>query len=111
MPEAPTTRTSKYTALHPVFKKLRFSRRRRVIPVVQQVSATECGAASLAMVLGYHGRATSVDELRSVMGIDRNGASALTILQAAQHYGLRARGIKMDISDVEYLEPASILHW
>src|SRR5215472_11966691 len=36
--------------------------RRRRVPVLQQMSMVECGAACLAMILSYNGRPTSVSE-------------------------------------------------
>jgi ABC-type bacteriocin/lantibiotic exporter with double-glycine peptidase domain len=86
-------------------------RRRRRIPVTRQLSATECGAACLAMVLGYHGKAVQLDELRSIMGIGRDGASAFAILDAARWYGLRGRGLKIDVDQLEWLPAGTILHW
>lgn len=85
--------------------------RRRRIPYLQQTASTDCGAACLAMVLAYHGKRVRLDEVRDVVGVDRDGADALAILQAARWYGLRARGVKIEVEDLDYLEPGAILHW
>lgn len=85
--------------------------RRRAIPYLQQTAATDCGAACLAMVLAYYGKHVRLDEIREVTGVDRDGANALSILQAARWYGLRARGVKIEVEDFDYLTPGAILHW
>ena len=99
----------------PLQQKLDWStwglQRRRPIPYLQQTAATDCGAACLAMVLAYHGKHVRLDEIREVTGVDSNGADAVAILQAARWYGLRARGVKIEIDDFDYLEPGAILHW
>ena len=81
------------------------------MPFVQQMASAECGAACLAMVLGYYGKTLSVNEIRDVMGIGRDGTSAKTIVEAARLYGLRARGASIDVSQLEHLPIASIVHW
>jgi len=86
-------------------------RRRRRIPFVQQLSATECGAACLTMVLGFFEKPLRLADVRSVMPSGRDGASALAILDAASYFGLRARGVRIEATDVERLPPGSILHW
>ena len=45
----------------------------RRVPLVKQMSITECGAACVAMVLGYHGKPVRLDEVREVLGVDRDG--------------------------------------
>jgi ATP-binding cassette, subfamily B, bacterial len=95
----------------PALRGLGSKYRARQIPYIQQLSATECGAACLAMVLGYYGKRVSVDQICEAIGVDRNGANALSILEGGRWYGLRGRGIKIDIDDLAYLKPASILHW
>jgi ABC-type bacteriocin/lantibiotic exporter with double-glycine peptidase domain len=81
------------------------------IPVVTQVSAAECGAACLTMVLGLHGRRCSLEEVRQQVGCGRDGASAHHILSAARRYGLRGRGLKLEPSELRLLPPGTILHW
>jgi ATP-binding cassette subfamily B protein len=95
----------------PALAKLSRPGRRRRIPHVQQLEAADCGAACLSMVLGYHGRNVRLDDVRSAIGVGRDGANALAILRAAETYGLRGRGVKVDIEALEFLAPASILHW
>src|SRR4051812_24146666 len=95
----------------PALKKLGFSTGRRAVPFVQQLEWTDCGAASLCMVMAYHGRETKLPEVRDAMGIGRDGVSAKAILDTAEKYGLAGRGIKVDISQVKLLKPATILHW
>jgi ATP-binding cassette subfamily B protein len=84
---------------------------RRQVPWVRQMALADCGAACLAMVLAYHGRQVPLDELRQMTSTNRDGVDALAITQAAQRYGLSARGVAAELEDLEQLPPATILHW
>lgn len=55
---------------------------------VYQMTPTECGAASLAMVLEYYGRDVDLETLRLECGIGRDGANAKAIRDAARAEGL-----------------------
>src|ERR1700744_2215899 len=81
------------------------------VPVLQQLAATDCGAASLAMVLSYFGRPTRPQDVSDAMNIGRDGATALSILNTARWYGLRGRGVTLDVADLEHVPTGSILHW
>ncbi len=88
------------------------SRRRKRIPYVQQNAATDCGAACLTMVLAHHGKRLPLEEVRDVIGVDRDGSSAFDMIKAGEWYGLRGRGVKVEsIADLVYLEKGSVLHW
>jgi len=93
----------------PALRKL--GQRYRVIPYIQQFTQSECGLASLAMVLNYMGRPTSMEEVRQVLPADRAGVSAMALLDAGRLFGLRGRGVAIDVDDLEFLEPGAILHW
>jgi ABC-type bacteriocin/lantibiotic exporter with double-glycine peptidase domain len=86
--------------------------RRGKVPFVQQLEWTDCGAACVAMVLKYFGRDVTLDEVREIVGgSGRDGADALSLRRAADWYGLRARGISLDIEHLKFLPAGSILHW
>jgi ATP-binding cassette subfamily B protein len=95
----------------PALKKLGFPTGKRAVPFVQQLEWTDCGAASLCMVMAYYGRESKLAEVRDVMGIGRDGVSAKSILDTAEKYGLTGRGIKVDLSQLKLLKTATILHW
>ena len=80
----------------PALAGLNVARRRRRIPYVQQMEAADCGAACLAMVLGYHGRHVPLKEARQMVGSGRGGVTARSILHAARHYGLHGRGVRLE---------------
>lgn len=84
--------------------------RRRVHPV-QQMEATECGVACLAMVLDYHGCAKSLKELRESCGTSRDGNSALDLLKGARNHGLEARGLRLEPDALNEVTLPAILHW
>src|SRR6185436_18184039 len=77
----------------PALRRLAFTRR-RTIPYTQQTTASDCGAACLTMVLGYHGKHLRLDDVRKVTGFGRDGADALALVNAGRVFGLRGRGVK-----------------
>jgi ABC-type bacteriocin/lantibiotic exporter with double-glycine peptidase domain len=82
------------------------------IPFMQQLTGTECGAACLAMVLGFHGRTVSLEQVRDACGAGRDGVTARQIIEAGELFHLRGRGVKLDADDLALLTPgATILHW
>ena len=60
----------------PALQRITFSRRRRRVPPVQQTTPSDCGAASLTMVLAYHGKNLRLDDVRKVTGFGRDGPLA-----------------------------------
>src|SRR5437762_9859343 len=94
--------SSPVTPLHerfPALQRITFSRRQRRVPHVQQTTPSDCGAASLTMVLAYHGKHLRLDEVRKVTGFGRDGADALALLSAGRIFGLRGRGVKVEESE------------
>ncbi|WP_224248157.1 peptidase domain-containing ABC transporter [Hyalangium gracile] len=86
-------------------------RTRQRFPEMRQMAATDCGVTCLAMVLAYHGKEVGLEELRQLTGINRDGTDARTLLAAGRQYGLRGRGISIDLDRLPYLAPGTILHW
>ncbi len=86
-------------------------RQRRRVSMMQQMSAVECGAACVAMILGYYGHHTSMEEIRDRTGVGRDGLSALDLVQAARSYGLRVRAIALQEPDLRDVRLPAIVHW
>lgn len=85
---------------------------RHRVPVRLQLSALECGAACLAMILSYFDRPTQVAECRNLMGIGRDGATAETIARAARTFGLRVKAYAIeDLAEFRYVPLPAIAHW
>lgn len=84
---------------------------RRAIPFVAQAEMADCGAAALAMALGYHGRHVSLTEMHEATGTGRDGIDALRLAEAASSYGLRARGVATELDDLKVLPRGTVLHW
>ncbi len=84
---------------------------RKRIPLVRQMAATDCGAAALAMVLGFHGKQVALEEVRKQLEPGRGGATAASILQLGRKYGLRSRGVRVEMEDLDYLPSGTLLYW
>jgi len=78
--------------------------------MILQMEAVECGAASLAMILAYHGKWLPLERVRIDCGVSRDGSSAAGIIRAAKGYGLEASAYKVEPDLLEDMTPC-IIHW
>jgi NHLM bacteriocin system ABC transporter peptidase/ATP-binding protein len=82
------------------------------VPVIMQMEALECGAASLAMILAYYKKWIPLEQVRADCGVSRDGSKASNVLKAARQYGLTAQGFRYNVEKMK--EDASypcIIHW
>lgn len=75
-------------------KKLIYGGPRGKVPTILQMEATECGAASLAMVLAYYGMWIPLEKMRQECGVNRDGSNAYCVLQAAKNRNCTAKGYR-----------------
>ena len=82
------------------------------VPVIMQMEALECGAASLAMVAAYYNKWIPLEQVRVDCGVSRDGSNAKNILLAARNYGLEADGYRFEPESLkEEGEFPCIVHW
>ena len=88
-----------------------FRRRRLRTPLIPQLEAAECGAASLGIILAHLGRWVPLEELREACGVSRDGSNAAGIVRAGERYGLRIRGWRKEVESVSDVNLPAILFW
>ncbi|MCR4776023.1 MAG: NHLP family bacteriocin export ABC transporter peptidase/permease/ATPase subunit [Saccharofermentans sp.] len=82
------------------------------VPVVMQLEALECGAASLAMVMAYYGKWVPLEQVRIDCGVSRDGSKAKNIYLAAQHYGFDMKAYSLSPEKLrESGQFPCIIHW
>lgn len=74
---------------------------------VPQIDARDCGVAALASIARYYGSDYSLVHLRELAKTDKEGTTALGIIEAAQKIGFETRAIKanmslFDLDDIPY---------
>lgn len=81
-------------------------------PHYKQLDAMDCGATCLRMVARYYGRFYSLEYLRQITFLDREGVSLLSISDAAEQIGLHTLGVKVSYERLaDDLPMPCIAHW
>lgn len=76
------------------------------------MDAKDCGPACLKIIAKYYGKYYSLQYLRDLCGITREGVSLLDISYAAEKIGLRTISIKATIENLTDKIPLPcIIHW
>ncbi len=83
----------------------------RRYPFFQQHSASDCGAACLVMVSRYWGKRFSINRLREIANVDRNGASLRGLAAAAESVGFTTRPVKASLNKLAEQNLPAIVHW
>ncbi len=87
------------------------ARSRVKVPTIRQMESTECGAASLGMLLAHHGRFVGMDELRDACGVSRDGANAGDIVAAARAYNMTPSLMTCETEELKQLTLPVIINW
>ena len=82
------------------------------VPVIMQMEALECGAASLCMLMAYYEKWVPLEQVRKDCGVSRDGSKASNILKAARNYGFVAKGFRYEPQSLrEHGRFPCIIHW
>ncbi|NJM71152.1 MAG: ATP-binding cassette domain-containing protein [Scytonema sp. RU_4_4] len=80
-------------------------------PVFLQQSASDCGAACLVMIGRYWGKRFSINRVRDIANVDRNGASLRGLAAAAESIGFSTRPVKATLDKLAQQNLPAIAHW
>ena len=81
-------------------------------PFYKQLDMMDCGPSCLRMVTKHYGKTYSLNKLRELSHINREGVSLLGISDAAESIGFRTVGVKIDFNTlVKEVNLPVIAHW
>ena len=70
---------------------------KRRVEVITREQAGDDATAALAMILRYHRRTVTIDEVRqAIFRGEHRPSNALDLVQAAENYRLRGQGVRID---------------
>ena len=84
---------------------------RRRFPHLYQLDEADCGAACLAIVCRYFGRAVSIAHIRRLVRTSTDGTTLAGITRGAQELGLGARAVRASKSRLDELPLPAVVHW
>ena len=110
-PEAPTPELEEAEELGEEPEAAQGKRPGRRFPHVTQLDEMDCGAACLAMICRFFGRAVPISYIRDVAHTSTRGTSLNGITRGAGELGLVARSIRASKSRLDELPLPAVVHW
>lgn len=80
-------------------------------PNYKQHDQMDCGPTCLRMVAKHYGRNYTLQKLRELCQISREGVSLLGISEAAENIGFRSLGAKLTVDQLKEAQLPCVLHW
>ncbi|MBR2773460.1 MAG: NHLP family bacteriocin export ABC transporter peptidase/permease/ATPase subunit [Selenomonadaceae bacterium] len=82
------------------------------VPTILQMEATECGAASLSMILAHYKLWLPLEKVRQECGVNRDGSKASCVIRAARNRGCDANGYRWNADRLKEVGSYPlIIHW
>lgn len=84
----------------------------KLFPFFHQHDAMDCGPTCLKMIAQYHGSTFSLEKLRELCCISKEGVSMLGISMAAENIGFKTLGVHINFNQLKDEVPKPcIVHW
>lgn len=80
-------------------------------PNYKQLDQMDCGPTCLRIIAKHHGKSFTLQHLRSLCFIDRQGVSFQGISQAAETIGMRTKSYRLTFEDLLTIKMPCIAHW
>ncbi|OFX56588.1 MAG: ABC transporter ATP-binding protein [Bacteroidetes bacterium GWB2_41_8] len=80
-------------------------------PFFQQYDAMDCGPSCLRMIAAFYGKTYSLQKLRTLSHISREGVSLLGLSEAAETIGFRTIGARITIQQLLEVPKPCVVHW
>ncbi|WP_343531435.1 peptidase domain-containing ABC transporter [Pedobacter sp.] len=80
-------------------------------PFYKQPDQMDCGPTCLRMIAKHYGKNFSLQKLRDIAGINKEGVSLFGISEAAEKIGFRTMGSRLSLQQLRETELPVILHW
>ncbi|MGV4878602.1 peptidase domain-containing ABC transporter [Acetobacter indonesiensis] len=81
------------------------------VPIIKQVTSSECGLACIAMVLSYYGNTIDLSTLRRKYSISSKGMKISEIISVLEDCKITSRALRLEIYEIYTLKTPCILHW
>jgi ATP-binding cassette, subfamily B, bacterial len=80
-------------------------------PFFKQYDAMDCGPSCLRMIAAFYGKTYSLQKLRQLAHITREGVSLLGLSEAAEAIGFRTIGARITLEQLAEAPKPCIVHW
>ena len=81
-------------------------------PFYKQPDAKDCGPTCLRIISKFYGKTIPIQQVRNVSETTREGSSLLGLSDAAENFGFRSLGVKIDLDTlVQEVPLPCIVHW
>ena len=81
------------------------------LPAVRQHSEMDCGAACLSTVVAYYGKRVSINRMRDLARVGREGASMANVARAARKIGFDTSTIECPLDHLARQTLPAIVNW
>ncbi len=78
----------------------------------RQLDYMDCGPTCLKMVASYYGKEYSMDFMRAITGVSKEGVTLMGLCEAAESIGLKTLPVRVSLQEIQQQVPRPcILHW